>query len=212
MFHVDDMLTKKNCLVRSKPQSFRLLRKRENKQKDSETEVSESFIWLREPDLNRRSGLALSICAARCLRKRKCLPSFFGRLTPPPAALPRSPPGYENWVRRLKRRGQRSQGRCASSPSPTNHLKTSLVAIPILGHTSGKIAIQRENCRETPTVQPPRQGITPTPSQPLIPQFPRNCAEIKKPHLHSYRQQHFLFGKSKRRSPICRLDARNHAA
>jgi hypothetical protein len=105
---------------------------------------------------------------------------------------------------------------------PTNSLKTSLiassigsrtaVAIPILGHTSGKIAIQRENCRETPTVQPPRQGITPTPSQPLIPQFPRNCAEIKKSHLHSYRQQHFLFGKSKRRSPICRLDARNHAA
>ena len=131
--------------------------------------------------MNRRSGLALSICAARCLRKRKCLPSFFGRLTPPPAALPRSPPGYENWVRRLKRRGQRSQSRCASSLSPTNHLKTSLVAIPILGHTSGKIAIQRENCRETPTVQPPRQGITPTPSQPLIPQFPGNCAEIKNP-------------------------------
>ena len=171
-----------------------------------------SFFWLREPDLNRRSGLALRLLAALCLRQAKCLPSFFGRLTPPPAALPRSPPGYENWVRRLKRRGQRSQSRCASSLSPTNHLKTSLVAIPILGHTSGKIAIQRENCRETPTVQPPRQGITPTPSQPLIPQFPRNCAEIKKSHLHSYRQQHFLFGKSKRRSPICRLDARNHAA
>ena len=137
---------------------------------------------------------------------------FLRSLDSAPGGAPSKPSGYENWVRRLKRRGQRSQSRCASSLSPTNHLKTSLVAIPILGHTSGKIAIQQENCRVTPTVQPPRQGITPTPSQPLIPQFPRNCAEIKKSHLHSYRQQHFLFGKSKRRSPICRLDARNHAA
>ena len=83
---------------------------------DSETEVSESFIWLREPDLNRRSGLALSICAARCLRKRKCLPSFFGRLTPPPAALPRSPPGYEQLVRSPGWQGQQGHsGRLVAS-------------------------------------------------------------------------------------------------
>jgi len=37
------------------------------------------------------SGLTLSICAARCLRKRKCLPSRFGRLPPPLAALPCGP-------------------------------------------------------------------------------------------------------------------------
>ena len=37
------------------------------------------------------SGLTLSICAARCLRKRKCLPSRFGRLPPPLAARPCGP-------------------------------------------------------------------------------------------------------------------------
>ena len=41
-----------------------------------------SFAW---------SRLALSICAARCLRKRKRLPNHFGRLTPPQAALPHGP-------------------------------------------------------------------------------------------------------------------------
>ena len=39
----------------------------------------------------RISGLALSICAARCLRKRKRLPNRCGRLTPPQAALPCGP-------------------------------------------------------------------------------------------------------------------------
>ena len=39
----------------------------------------------------RISGLSLSICAARCLRKRKRLPSRCGRLTPPQAALPCGP-------------------------------------------------------------------------------------------------------------------------
>ena len=39
----------------------------------------------------RISGLALSICAARCLHKRKRLPSRCGRLTPPQAALPCGP-------------------------------------------------------------------------------------------------------------------------
>jgi len=47
-----------------------------------------SFFWLREPDLNRRSGLALRLLAALCLRQAKRLPCFFGRLTPPQAALP----------------------------------------------------------------------------------------------------------------------------
>ena len=66
--------------------------------------------------MNRRSGLALSICAARCLRKRKCLPSFFGRLTPPPAALPRSPPGYEKPIRSPELQGQGRQDRRWSAP------------------------------------------------------------------------------------------------
>ena len=39
------------------------------------------FNWLREPDLNRRSGLALRLCPAPCLCKAKCLPSFFGRFS-----------------------------------------------------------------------------------------------------------------------------------
>ena len=37
------------------------------------------------------SGLALCLPAALCLRQGKCLPSHFGRLTPPPAALPHGP-------------------------------------------------------------------------------------------------------------------------
>ena len=39
----------------------------------------------------RISGLALSICAARCLRKRKRLPNRCGRWAPPLAALPCGP-------------------------------------------------------------------------------------------------------------------------
>ena len=52
---------------------------------------AQKYPSLRGPTSFAWSRLALSICAARCLRKHKRLPNHFGRLTPPQAALPHGP-------------------------------------------------------------------------------------------------------------------------
>ena len=63
------------------------------------------------------SGLELSICAARCLRKRKFLPSHFGRLTPPPAALPHGPlAAVARSPRALHALAMTGEGKCLQTP------------------------------------------------------------------------------------------------
>ena len=102
------------------------------------------FPSLRGPTSFAWSGLALSICAARCLRKRKRLPNHFGRLTPPQAALPHGPKEVGKKTTHRGRAFYKPPSPCVPPPPASEACPASLL---------GKVLRDRCPCRsQLPTV------------------------------------------------------------
>ena len=69
-----------------------------------------------------RSGLTLSLPASLCLRQGKCLPSFFAPLSPPLAAVARSPKEIGERKRRIGEGYRQSRPPLCTPPPETEKL------------------------------------------------------------------------------------------